>query len=211
MRRNPSEVQLILVTKNVSVERIKEAYDAGARDFGENRAQELLHKVPQLPSDIRWHFIGHLQTNKAKSVVGEVSWLHSLDRWELGREIQKQAQKKNVTVDTLLQVNTSGETTQSGVRPDGAKELFQKMISLDRLHPQGFMTIGPLTKDENKIRSSFKKLKDLRDELQTEFPQADLSHLSMGMSSDFEIALEEGATMVRVGTAVFGERNLSEA
>ncbi len=211
MRRNPSEVQLILVTKNVSVERIKEAYDAGARDFGENRAQELLNKIPQLPSDICWHFIGHLQSNKAKSVAGKVSWLHSLDRWELAREIQKQAQKKNVTMDTLLQVNTSGETTQSGVRPDEVRELFQKMISLDRLHPQGFMTIGPLTEDENKIRASFKKLKDLRDELQTEFPQANLSHLSMGMSSDFEIALEEGATMIRVGTAVFGERNPNEA
>ncbi len=193
------------------MERIKDAYDAGVRDFGENRAQELLNKIPQLPTDVRWHFIGHLQTNKVKSVVGEINLLHSLDRLELAQEIQKQAEKKNVTVNALLQVNTSEEATKSGARPDAAEALFEKIISFGRLHLQGFMTIGPLTEDENKIRDSFKKLKGLRDKLQTEFPPTHLSHLSMGMSSDFETAIEEGATMIRVGTAVFGERISSEA
>lgn len=213
-----------MATKNVSVQRIREAYDAGARDFGENRAQELLGKTGELPKDVRWHFIGHLQTNKAKWVVGacgNTSLLHSLDRMELAQEIQKQAEKKNVTVDALLQVNTSGESTKSGVRPEEAKALCEKIIPLNRLRLQGLMTIGPtpggtvlagtlLGTDPRSFAPSrtvpLRKLRELRDELQNEF-RINLPHLSMGMSSDFEIAIEEGATMVRIGTAVFGERN----
>ena len=209
--RNPSEVGLVLITKNVSVEKIREAYEAGVRDFGENRVQELCSKQPGLPSDIRWHFVGRLQTNKVKSILGGVHLLHSLDRLALAEEIQRQAERKNLVVDALVQVNTSGEPTKSGFAPGEVLEAARKLLSLNRIRLRGLMTIGPLTDDESFVRSSFVALRNLREALQKKFSRENFSHLSMGMSSDFEIAVEEGATFVRIGTAVFGERSRQSA
>ena len=253
--RDPSEVTLVLVTKNVPVEKIREAYESGARDFGENRVQELCSKQPGLPSDIRWHFVGHLQTNKVKSILGGVHLLHSLDRPALAEEIQKQAEQKNLVVDALVQVNTSGESTKAGFTPEeivgaalggrpeleqshsigqpqGVAPTLEKLMQFNRIRIRGLMTIGPTPVGaalrgrpepnadvphlgrphrgaptfEDSIRGCFRNLRLLRDGLQKKFSLENFFHLSMGMSSDFEIAIEEGATLVRIGTAVFGER-----
>ena len=179
---------------------MEEAFEAGARDFGENRVQELRGKKPGLSPEIRWHFVGHLQTNKVKFILGEVTLLHSLDRMELAREIEKQAEKRDLAIDALLQVNTTGEPTKSGCAPEEVEETLEKMSGLSRIRIRGLMTIGPLSQDERLIRKSFEVLRKLRD-------RTTLQELSMGMSSDFEIAVEEGSTLVRIGTAVFGERS----
>ena len=199
-------MKLVLVTKTVPVNRLLEAFEAGAKDFGENRVQELLSKKPELPSEIRWHFQGHLQTNKVKSLLGEIVLLHSLDRIDLAEEIQKQAEKKTLKVEALIQVNASAEATKSGFVPEEVEGVFEKLGSFDRIRIRGLMTIGPFTEDERLVRASFQKLRELRDQLRRRFPDAELRDLSMGMSSDFEIAIEEGASIVRVGTSVFGKR-----
>lgn len=197
----------MLVTKTVPIERIREAFELGERDFGENRVQELVQKKPELGPEIRWHFQGHLQTNKVKSLVGEVALLHSLDRLALAEEIQKQAEKRNAVVEALIQVNVTGEATKSGFHPDEVEEAVGKIARFSQIKLRGLMTIGPLNGDERSIRAGFEKLRILRDRLNRNFPQGGKIHeLSMGMSSDFEAAIEEGATLVRIGTAVFGER-----
>ena len=193
------------------MEKIREAYEAGARDFGENRVQEFLAKKPGLPGDIRWHWAGHLQTNKVKSITGEIEMLHSLDRLELAGELQKQSEKRNLSVDALIQVNTSGEATKSGFAPDAVEAGIKEIEKMNRIKLRGLMTIGPLAEDETRVRECFRKLRNLRGGLQQKFPRLDLYHLSMGMSSDFEIAIEEGATLVRIGSAVFGDRSPQSA
>jgi len=201
------------VTKNVAIDRIQKAFEAGIRDFGENRVQELLEKKPHLPSDIRWHFVGHLQTNKVKSLLGEAALIHSLDRISLAEEIERQAEKKNLKVDALVQVNTSGETTKSGFSPEEVGPALENLKRFDRIRLRGLMTIGPFTEDANLIRQSFRTLRGLRDSLRNHFADLRVGAvgeppiLSMGMSSDFELAIEEGATIVRIGTALFGKRN----
>lgn len=208
--RDPASIQVVWVTKNVPPARIQEAFDAGARDFGENRVQEWLEKRPKLPQEIRWHFVGRLQTNKVKSLLAEepVPFLHSLDRMELAEEIEKQAEKRNVQVEALIQVNTSGEAAKAGFAPEETGRALEKLKDFDRIRIRGLMTIGPFTEEEEKIRASFRKLCELRGILGTVLsenrPQS--FHLSMGMSSDFEIAVEEGATLLRIGTALFGKR-----
>lgn len=199
-------VMLILVTKQVPVEAIMEAYQLGHRDFGENKVQEWLDKKEKLPKDIRWHLIGHLQTNKVKSVVGETELIHSVDSEKLAAAIDAEAKKKNLKVNCLIQVNTSGEQSKFGVSANELYHLAEFVSGCSHLVIKGLMTIGPLTEDKEKLRSSFQKLRELRDEMKNQFPSIHWNELSMGMSSDFEIAAEEGSTMVRVGTAVFGER-----
>lgn len=194
------------MTKTVPVERIQEAFSEGCRNFGENRVQEFLKKKPELSSEIRWHFVGHLQTNKVKSVLGEAALLHSLDRMSLAEALARESEKKNSEMEVLLQVNITGKATQSGFAPAEVHPAVEKLIQFRRLHLRGLMTIGPLTENTELIRAGFRELRELRDRLAGKFPSAGLRELSMGMSSDFEIALEEGATMIRVGTAVFGER-----
>lgn len=182
---------------------MQEACGLGFRDFGENRVQEFLEKKELLPGDVRWHFIGHLQTNKVKNVLGTARLIHSLDRMSLAEEIQKQAEKKNIFVDALIEVNTSGEASKSGFRPEETAPL-QQLMKFNRIRLHGLMTIGPMPpSSEEKIRMCFKTLRSLRDQWRADFPE--MQHLSMGMSSDFETAIEEGATMIRIGTAVFGE------
>ena len=204
--RDPKEVELVLVTKEVDPGRIKLAYDLGVRDFGENKVQDLMAKQNKLPKDVRWHFIGSLQTNKVKLLIGQVALIHSCDRVDLAREIEKQAAKQNRTVDILIQVNTSGEETKHGFDPKSVKQAISQIMTLEHLKVCGLMTIGPNTQDQEKTRESFHTLRNLKDRLQQEFPNCDWCYLSMGMSSDFELAIEEGANLLRIGSAVFGPR-----
>ena len=204
--RPAEEVQTVLVTKQVKPERIQEAYQAGIRDFGESRVQEWETKSVQLPGDIRWHLIGHLQTNKVKQVVGKTVLIHSCDRMDLAEAIQKEADKQAQTVSVLIQVNVSGEITKQGFFPEEMRTAVGKISKLNRIQILGLMTIGPLTENQDQIRKSFKSLRQLREKLKTEFKAIDWRYLSMGMSSDFEIAVEEGANLLRVGSLVFGAR-----
>ena len=205
-KRTPDEVKVVLVTKQVDPSLIKEAYEAGIRDFGENRVQDWLGKKDELPADIKWHLIGHLQTNKTKDWIGQTELVHSVDSERLAETIEAEAAKQNVKVDCLLQVNTSGEQSKFGVAPEGLAKLVGKVSELSHLQLKGLMTIGPFTEDMSKVRLAFKKLRELFLEMKKKFPAQDWKTLSMGMSSDFEVAIEEGSTLVRIGTAVFGAR-----
>lgn len=188
----PDHVRLIVVTKEQPIDAIALVYDLGCRDFGENRVQDALPKIEEMPDDIRWHFIGSLQKNKVKKVVGRFALIHSVDSVELAQEIAKQG----IATDILLQVNTSGETSKQGFTVDEFGQAFKVIRGLPNINVKGLMTIAPLTEDVNVIRKCFRRLRQLRDEF-------GLQELSMGMSGDYRIAIEEGATMVRIGSAVF--------
>lgn len=206
--RNPRDLRVVLVTKTVEEGRILEAYHAGAREFGENRVQELLGKKKSLPLDIKWHMIGHLQTNKAKEIVGGVDLIHSLDSTGLFRVLERQAELKNEALQNcLVQVNISGEETKFGLKPECITSFIESLEgSKGFVRLRGLMTIGPHTQNPQLIRKAFRNMKEIQNRLFGEFPELDLGILSMGMSDDFEMAIEEGATMIRVGTAVFGSR-----
>jgi hypothetical protein len=202
--REPGSIRLVIVTKTILQERILEAYQTGAKDFGENRVQEWREKRDALPRDIRWHLIGHLQTNKVKHVIGQIALLHSLDRLELADEIEKQARSKGITeVPCLVQVNMSGEESKSGLDPARVADFVRQMPLRSSIRIRGLMSIGPLTEDEGKIRECFRKTRELREDLKKEFSHYDWDVLSMGMSADYRIAIEEGANMLRIGSLVF--------
>ncbi|MFA6025999.1 MAG: YggS family pyridoxal phosphate-dependent enzyme, partial [Ignavibacteriaceae bacterium] len=204
--RNPAEIRLIAVSKTYGYEFVLEAKNCGQRDFGENWSQELVEKYDLVPEDVSWHFIGHLQTNKAKYVVPRAEFIHSVDSLKLTKEISKTAQKHNKVQNILLEIKTSEEATKHGLTSE--EEIIgiagyckeNKNISL-----AGLMTMAPFTDDEKKIRQSFSQLRTLKEKLNEN--GFGLKELSMGMTSDFEIALEEGATMLRIGSAIFGTRN----
>ncbi len=204
--RQRDSVRLVLVTKTVSQERLFEAYEAGERNFGENRVQEILAKKPLLPQNIRWHFIGHLQTNKVKEIIGQAVLIQSLDSVHLAKELEKASGKLNLITEVLLQVNTSGEAAKFGFKPEELEDAVGEMTRFSHLKIRGLMTIGPLTDDDKKIRESFVLLRNLRKKMKASYPDLDWSELSMGMSEDYRIAIEEGATILRIGRAVFGER-----
>ncbi len=205
--RNTSDIRLVAVSKTVGTDIIRQAYELGIRDFGENRAQDLRDKAGLLPGDINWHFIGHLQTNKIKYVAPKAVLIHSLDSWELACAISDYCEKHNLTVQALLQVNASGEVSKYGVPVDRAEKIFLRIYKeLPNIRLRGLMTMAPLTEDESVIRQTFRKLKQLQEKLETRIPIGSLDILSMGMTHDFEIAIEEGSTMIRVGTALFGTR-----
>ncbi len=205
-KRDPQEIKIVLVTKQIDSKLIEEAYRLGVRDFGENRVQEWQDKKDALARDIDWHLIGHLQTNKTKYWVGETKLVHSLDSEHLALAIETEAGKRNIQVDCLLQVNISGEETKFGIAPQKLSELAKVVSNLSHIRIKGLMTIGPNTEDLKEIRGAFKKLRELSDEMKVKFSGQDWRYLSMGMSSDFEIAIEEGSNLIRIGTAVFGER-----
>ncbi|GAB6063854.1 YggS family pyridoxal phosphate-dependent enzyme [Deferrisoma palaeochoriense] len=205
--RSPEAVTLVAVSKTVEPERILAAYEAGARDFGENYVQEALGKVDRLPPDARWHMIGHLQSNKAKRAVETFAWVHSLDRPSLADALEKAAAARGRVLDVLVQVNVGGELTKSGTDEEGARALVRRAPEWPHLRIRGLMAIPPYREDPEEVRPYFRALRELRDRLQAEAPEGvRLEHLSMGMSHDFAVAIEEGATLVRVGTAIFGER-----
>ncbi|MDD5227108.1 MAG: YggS family pyridoxal phosphate-dependent enzyme [Candidatus Omnitrophica bacterium] len=202
--RDPEGVRLVIVTKTIEPARVLEAYQIGERDFGENRVQEWQEKKEALPRDIRWHLIGHLQTNKVKYVIGQVALIHSLDRIELADAIEKQAKAKGILeVPCLVQVNMSGEESKFGLDPDQVEDFVRQMSLRLSIKIRGLMSIGPLTEDETKIRECFRKTRELREDLRKKSPQYAWDILSMGMSSDYRIAIEEGANMLRIGSLVF--------
>lgn len=204
--RKPEDVKLLGASKTVPPERIREFYTCGLKVYGENRVQEFLKKYEALSDlDIEWHFIGYLQSNKVKYLINKVVLIHSLDRKSLADEIQKRAQKANIIQDTLIEVNVGGEETKAGVEPDKLKELFEYTLSLPNIRILGLMCIPPYLENPEDVRPYFIRLRELKEELEKDF-NVKLPHLSMGMSHDFEVAIEEGATIVRIGTALFGER-----
>ena len=206
--RDRSEVTLIAVSKTKPIETLKEAYDLGVRTFGENKVQELDVKIPALPDDIAWHMIGHLQRNKVKYIVGRVSMIHSVDSYRLAEEINIQAKKRGIVVPILIEVNAAGEETKFGVRPEETIQLVKEISALDGLKVSGLMTIAPYVVDSEQNRPFFHKIKGLSIDIAAEkFDNVSMDVLSMGMTGDFEVAIEEGSTMVRVGTGIFGERD----
>lgn len=203
--------KLIAVSKTHPVSLVQEAYEAGHRDFGENKVQELLEKQPELPNDIQWHLIGHLQRNKAKFVVPFIHLIHSVDSEKLLKEINKQAQKIDREIQCLLQVHIAQEESKFGLSQENLKVLLNSETLKNASHIQikGLMGMATFTDNKEQVRKEFKNLKNLFDEIkETSLPEnVHMEELSMGMSSDYQIALEEGSTMVRVGSAIFGERN----
>jgi hypothetical protein len=197
--RNPDDVLLIAVSKTVEIERIRLAVAAGVKALGENRVQEAKEKVAALGRPVPWHLIGSLQTNKARDAVQLFDWIHSVDRGELARELDRRAQQSERSVKVLVQVNVGEEPQKGGVEPSELKSLLDAMAGLRNLDVRGLMCIPPVAETAEASRPYFKRLRELRD-------AAGLEHCSMGMSGDFEVAIEEGATMVRVGTAIFGPR-----
>ena len=205
--RDPKEVRLLGASKTVPSERIRGFYECGLKTFGENRVQEFLKKYEELSDlPIDWHFIGRLQTNKVKYLMGKVSLIHSLDRESLADEIEKRAKKAGIVQEVLIEVNVGGEETKGGVEPEDLRALLEYALSKENLRVLGLMTIPPYLEDPEEVRPFFAKLRELRDRIEEEFG-LELPHLSMGMSHDFDVAIEEGATIVRVGTLLFGERS----
>jgi PLP dependent protein len=205
--RDPASVKLIVVTKTVDIDRIKEAVSAGAAILGENRVQEAKEKIEKLGPVADWHLIGRLQTNKAKYAVRLFSLIHSVDNLELARELDKQATKSGKVQDVLIEVNTSREATKAGIGAKDALALIREAAKLRNISVKGLMTMPPFFDDSGKAGPYFKELRELAGLIAREkIPGVFMQELSMGMSGDFEAAVEEGATMVRVGTAIFGAR-----
>lgn len=206
--RDPKEVTLIAVSKTKSVSMLKEAYDAGARCFGENKVQEIMDKHPQLPEDIQWHMIGHLQRNKVKYIVDKVSMIHSVDSLRLAQTIEQEAAKHNVCVPVLLEVNVAQEESKFGLKMDEVLPLIETIADFPHIKVQGLMTIAPYVENAEDNRDFFRQLKKLSVDIEAKnINNVSMSVLSMGMTGDYQVAVQEGATMVRVGTGIFGERN----
>ena len=207
--RRPAEIELVAVSKNVEPARIREAFAAGQRLFGENRVQELVSKARELADlPLQWHMVGHLQRNKVKDVIGRITLLHALDSLRLAEELDRRLSAAGRRLAVLLEVNVSGEPTKFGVLPEEALEAARAIVrQFPTLELQGLMTIGPNVRDEEAVRRAFRRLRELFGAIRDEgFVGAGFRHLSMGMSADFEWAIEEGATMVRIGSAIFGPR-----
>jgi hypothetical protein len=206
--RSPESVTLIAVSKTFGDDGIQEVLQTGVFDIGENYVQEIVEKRQKIPDGrVRWHFIGHLQSNKVKYIVEWVNLIHSVDNVNVAAEIQKRGAKLNRAIDVLVEVNTSGEASKFGVRPEETSELIQKISLHPNLRIKGLMTIGPFLPDPGQSRPAFRTLKRVFDEVNSAgIVQNPLVHLSMGMTHDFTVAIEEGSTMVRIGTAIFGSR-----
>ena len=210
--RNEEDVKLIAVTKTVDIDAINEAIECGATDVGENKPQELSRKFEVIGNKVRWHLIGSLQTNKVKYIIDKVYMIHSIDRLSLCDEIQKRAEKIDRTINCLVQVNISKEDSKHGIYEEDALSFIKTIASsYPNIKVKGLMTMAPNTDDKELIRSVFKKLKKLSIAIDNEnIEGVSMDELSMGMSNDFEIAVEEGATFVRVGTSIFGKRNYNK-
>lgn len=204
--RNPSEIGIVAVTKTVPVEKIKKAVACGIKSLGENRVQELSEKYPMLHG-VEWHLIGHLQSNKVKYIADIVTMIHSLDSLTLADEINKRMSALGRTMDVLVQVNVADESTKYGIMPQQAIPFIETVGRLPGLRVKGLMTIAPFVADPEEVRWVFRHLRMLAEEVKTMgFPGVDMKHLSMGMSNDYIIAVEEGATLVRIGSTIFGHR-----
>ena len=206
--RKREEVTLIAVSKTKPVEMLQEAYDLGVRVNGENKAQELASKYEVLPKDIHWHMIGHMQRNKVKYIIDKVDLIHSVDSVRLAETIDKEAAKKGIVVNMLLEVNMAKEDTKFGLMPEEVMDFIHEIVRFQHIKVQGLMTIAPFVENPEENRIHFANLRKLSVDIAKEkVDNVNMSILSMGMTNDFEVAIEEGATMVRIGTAIFGERN----
>ena len=205
--RSPESVRLIAVSKTIGTNRVREAIEAGVTILGENYVQEARSKISDLSAyPVSWHFVGHLQSNKAKYAVRLFNLIHSVDSIKLARELNKQAKKINKIQDILMQVNIGAESAKSGALAQDTKKLLQDVSNLDNLALKGLMTMPPFFNNPEKVRPFFAALRELRDHLEQHLTNVTLNELSMGMTGDFEAAIEEGATLVRIGTAIFGAR-----
>jgi pyridoxal phosphate enzyme (YggS family) len=213
--RNPEDITLVAVSKTFPSDAVSEAYDGGQRDFGENKVQELAGKYEELKDkEIKWHLIGHLQTNKVKYIAKFIHLIHSVDSIKLAEKINSEAVKAGRVIDCLIQVNASREEQKSGCNIDDAIGIVKEISSMENVKVKGLMTIGKMIYDENnpdevnEVRENFRILKKLFEEIRSKgIPNTEMKYLSMGMTSDFEIAVEEGSNMLRIGSAIFGYRN----
>lgn len=204
---NSNEITLIAVSKTKTIEMIKEVYNLGVRNFGENKVQELKEKYNLLPKDIKWHMIGHLQTNKVKDIIDKVHLIHSVDSIHLAEVIEKEAAKKDIIVNILLEVNASGEESKYGIKTEELKKVIEEISKFSHIKIKGLMTVAPYTINPEENREFFSKLRELSIEIKEKnIYNVDMEILSMGMTNDYIVAIEEGATMVRIGTGIFGER-----
>jgi len=205
--RKPEEITLVAVTKTVEPTRIIAAIDAGVCDLGENRVQELCEKHGLVDRQCNWHFIGHLQTNKVKYIIDKVKMIHSVDSEELAKEIERRAEKAGRQIDILVQINIAKEESKFGIYKEEAEDFIRKLSKYDHLKVKGLMTIAPFTDNKDEIRHVFRELRKVFIDIRRKnIDNIDMESLSMGMSNDFEIAVEEGATIVRIGTSIFGKR-----
>ena len=206
--RSREEITLIAVSKTKPVSLLEEAYHAGIRDFGENKVQELCEKYEVMEKDIRWHMIGHLQTNKVKYLIGKTALIHSVDSYKLASEIEKQAAKQNCIMDILIEVNIAEEETKFGLSEEEVIDLVRNVAKLPHVRIKGLMTVAPYVVDSEENRQFFRKIKQLSVDIDNQnIDNVSMNILSMGMTGDYMVAIEEGATIVRVGTGIFGERD----
>ncbi len=206
--RRRDEVTLIAVSKTKPVSMIEELLPGGTRDFGENKVQELCEKYEQLPKDIRWHLIGHLQRNKVKYVVDKACLIHSVDSLRLAEAISAEGKKRGITVPVLIEVNVAGEESKFGVKPEEAEGLIREIAGMPSISVKGLMTIAPYVENPEENRIHFSNLRKLYVDIKNKnIDNVSMNILSMGMTGDYEVAIEEGATMIRVGTGIFGERD----
>lgn len=209
--RDVSEVTLITVSKTKPLSDLRIAYEEGSRDFGENKVQELVSKIDEMPSDVKWHLIGHLQRNKVKYIAGKVAMIHSVDSYRLAEEINVQAKKNSCVIPILIEINIAGEDTKFGIKPEKAEELIREISELENVKVSGLMTIAPNVANPEENRAYFKAMKDLFVDISTKnIDNVEMKVLSMGMTNDYTVAVEEGATMIRVGTGIFGARDYSK-
>jgi pyridoxal phosphate enzyme (YggS family) len=209
--RNPEDITLIVVTKTVDPERINYAVDCGVTNLGENKVQEIVDKYETVPKSIKWHLIGHLQTNKVKYIIDKVELIHSVDSVKLAEEISKRAEKYHITKDVLVQINVAEEESKFGIALEDAVSFVKSISVFDNISIKGLMTIAPYSENPEGVRPVFRQLKEKFDELaQMNLPNTEMKYLSMGMSNDYNVAIEEGANMIRIGTAIFGKRDYSK-
>ena len=209
--RDRSEVTLIAVSKTKPVETLQEAYDLGVRVFGENKVQEMADKYEVLPKDIRWHLIGHLQRNKVKYIIDKAVLIHSVDSLRLAQTIEKEAKKHNLTAHILIEVNVAREESKFGIFSEDLEALVDEIAKLPHIQVDGLMTIAPFVPDPEENRPVFRELRKLSVDISAKkVDNVNMSVLSMGMTNDYQVAIEEGATMVRVGTGIFGARNYAQ-
>lgn len=206
--RHPEEITLITVTKTLPIDVINAAITYGITDIGENKVQEVMDKYDHILNEPKWHLIGHLQTNKVKYIADKVSLIHSVDSLRLAEEISKRCEKLETVMDILIQINVADESTKFGIQRDEIFELVEQVSLLKNVRIKGLMTIAPNIDDEEELRKYFAEMKDIFETLKkTMYNRVDMTYLSMGMTNDYEIAIEEGANMVRIGTGIFGARN----
>jgi pyridoxal phosphate enzyme (YggS family) len=205
--RDAAGIKIIAVTKTIQSDKIKIAVASGLTALGENRVQEMTAKIPELPPEVEWHLIGHLQTNKVKYIAEQVSMIHSLDSLDLAREIDRQGSRHGRRIPVLVQVNVAGEDTKFGLSPGETADFVAAVGTYPGLAVSGLMTIAPYVADPEEVRLVFRKLREIRDRLKTmDIPGIKMDYLSMGMSNDYNIAVEEGANLLRIGSRIFGER-----